>query len=249
MYERSALILDADDRPLAKVSESLFVLGHRPQRAENVDELVRLASERPAHVGALLLPAAYACDWWPRVRERFIEPIGLAPRSVLPVGARLAQANSQSLHGDGLRWALWEPFSVWELRFAVSLVLSVSDPNETRLEMRVPCSIGVEARSQRRAISARLTDLSTGGAFVQTDQPLPVGTPIVLSAGLGGRPVSLHAIVAWRTGSHSPNWCDPGMGIEFERIDLATLNLLRREMAGSLDRFRLCAGPIRELPA
>jgi uncharacterized protein (TIGR02266 family) len=246
MYERSTLILDSDDRRLAKVSESLTVLGHRPLCAEDIDELFALAKGRPAPVGALLLPAAYACDWWPVVRKRFVESLGVSPRSVLPVGARLADSDAQSLHRGGLRWALWEPFSPWELRFAVSVVLSVSDPNEMRLETRVPCSIAVEIESQTRAMPARLSDLSTGGAFVQTSHPHPVGTSIALRAELGGRPVPLHAVVAWRSGSHSPSWCDRGMGIAFERIELATLDLLRREVARALDRFRLCARPIPE---
>src|SRR5437667_249451 len=103
MYERSALILDSDDHCLAKVAKSLAVLGHQPIDSDDVDELILLARERPGQVGALILPAVNACDWWPVVRKDVTQPLGIAPRSVLAVGPGLADAGAESLHGDGLR--------------------------------------------------------------------------------------------------------------------------------------------------
>jgi len=241
VYERSALILDSEAGLLSQVSKSLAVLGHDPIYSDDVDELIALAGERPGKVGALLLSAVNACDWWPVVREDVVLPLRIAPRSVLPIGAVLADSDAQALHGDGLRWALAGPFTPLELRFAVSMVLSESDPNDLRLETRVPCSIAVEVASQTRAVPAELTDLSTGGAFVALAHPHPEGTPIVLRGALCGRPVSLHARVAWRTGTHTSSWRDRGMGVTFERIELATLDLLRREIDRALDRFRIRA--------
>jgi hypothetical protein len=249
VYERLPLILDSERGLLAQVPKSLAVLGHDPIYSDDVDELIALAGERPGRVGALLLPALHASDWWPVIREDVVLPLGLAPRSVLPIGAVLADPDAQALHGDGLRWALAGPFTPLELRFAVSMVLSESDPNELRLETRVPCSIPVEVESQSRAFPAQLTDLSTGGAFVELAHPHPEGTPIALRGTLCGRPVSLHARVAWRTGTHSPSWRDRGMGVAFECIELATLDLLRQEIDRALDRFRLRARAIAERQA
>jgi uncharacterized protein (TIGR02266 family) len=243
MYDRSALILDTEDHRLAQASMSLIVLGHRPLYAVDLDELALLASERRSQVGALLLPSQRACKWWPALRKRIVEPIGLAPRSVLPVGERLADADAGALHCDGLRWALWEPFSPWELRFAVSLVLSETDPNELRVEARVPCSVAAEVESHSRKIQAQLTDLSAGGAFVQLSHPPREGTPIAVRCALAGQPVSLAARVTWCSGPNAPSWRDRGMGVAFEQLDLETFALLRRQMERALDRFRLIESP------
>ena len=240
-YERSALILDSEDGCLSQVPKSLTVLGHHPIYSDDVDQLVLLARERPGQVGALLLPAQHACVWWPVIRKDVALPLGLSPRSVLPVGTALADSDADALHGDGLRWALSEPFTPWELRFAVSLVLSASDPNELRLEMRVPCSIAVEVESQSRSVPAQITDLSTGGALVELAHPLREGTLISIRGALCGRRVSLHARVAWRSGPDSPSWRDRGMGIQFDRVELATLDLIRQQMVRSLDHFQLRA--------
>jgi hypothetical protein len=240
-YDRSPLILDTEGGLLVQVVRSLMLLGHYPLYSADVDELVLHARERSGQVGALLVPAVHACDRWPVVRKRVVEPLGLVPCSVLPVGAQLRDPDAQALHCDGLRWALAGPFTPLELRFAVSMVLSESDPDELRLETRVPCSIEVEVESENRIHFGQLTDLSTGGAFAALSHPHSEGTPVVLNSELCGRPVSLHARVTWRTGSHTPNWRDRGMGVAFERIDLATFDLLRQEIDRALDRFRICA--------
>ena len=240
-YERSALILDGEDHRLADVSASLSVLGHQLLYADDLDDLVSLSREYRAQVGALLLPAERAAEWWPEVRKRVVEPLGLAPRAVLPVGELLGEADAEALYRDGLRWALWKPFSPWELRFAVTMVLSEADPNDLRLETRVPCSVPVDVVADSRTSPAELTDLSTGGACVQIAHPHGQDMVVVLRGTLGGREISLPARVAWRTGPNSPSWRDRGMGVAFERIDLGVLDLLRQEMQHALDRFRLRA--------
>src|SRR5262249_53962350 len=145
VYERSALILDGVDHPLAQVSGSLSVLGHRFLYSDDLCELVRIAPEQ--QVGALLLPARCAAEIWPEVHKQLVEPLGLAPRSVLLVGDAIAESDAASLHVDGLRWALRPPFTPWDLRFAVNLVLAESDANEARIATRVPCSIPVDVES------------------------------------------------------------------------------------------------------
>ncbi len=238
-YERSALVLDGDDHRLAQASASLAVLGHRMLYSDDLDEMIRHAAEYREQMGALLLPAAHAMDWWPTVRKWVVEPIGIAPRSVLPVGESIAASDAESLHSDGLRWMLREPFSPQELRFAVSKVLAEADPDELRIETRVPCSIPVEVESPHRTVTAHLTDHSTSGAFVQLAHPQREGARLVVRAELCGRSVSLNARVAWRGGPRSPSWLDRGMGVVFERLEIETIDLLLRQTDRVLDRFRL----------
>ena len=239
VYERSALVLDGEDRRLAEVSASLTVLGHQLLYADDLEDLASLALESHAKLGALIVPAAYAAEWWPAIRKRLLEPLGIAPRAVLPVGQRIAEAEADALHGEGLRWALWEPFTPWELRFAVTMVLAETDPNDVRLETRVPCAVAVEVVTDNRRSSAQITDLSTSGACVQIAHPHAQDTVVVLRGELGGRSVSLPARVAWRSGPSSPNWRDREMGVAFERVELGVLEILRQEKQRALDRFRL----------
>lgn len=240
-YERSALILDGENHPLAEVSASLSVMGHQLLYADDLDELVSLAGEYRTQAGALLVPAAHAAEWWPAIRTRLTGPLAFAARSVLPVGQPLAEADAETLYKDGVRWALCSPFSPWELRFAVSMVLSWADPNELRLETRVPCSIPVDVIANNRTTSAQISDLSTTGACVQLAHPNAPDSVVVLRGVLGGRNLSLPARVAWRSGPHSPSWRDREMGVCFERIELGVLDLLRQEIERALDRFRLRA--------
>jgi len=155
------------------------------------------------------------------------------------VGPRIAAPEAEALHANGLRWALWEPFSPWELRFVVSMVLIETDPGDSRTQSRVPCSIPCEVDSQSRSLPAQITDLSTGGAFVQLAHPLAENASVVLRGALCGHPVTMEARVAWRSGPSSPSWLDRGMGLEFQRTELATLDLLREQVGCSLERFRL----------
>lgn len=62
---------------------------------------------------------------------------------------------------------------------------------------------------------------------------------MVLRGALCGHPVTMEARVAWRSGPSSPSWLDRGMGLEFQRTELATLDLLREQVGCSLERFRL----------
>jgi hypothetical protein len=239
VYEKSALILDVGDSHLAQLSLALIELGHRPLYATDLDELVLLARERKDQVSAVVLSAARAVALWPEVRRRVVEPLGLAPACTLLVGKRLDVEDTVALHDDGLRWALWESFSFADLRFAVSHALAVADPDDFRVESRVPCSFPVDVVAHDEVAPARLTDISTGGSFVELARPVREGASILLRGQLAGRLVSIRARVAWRTGDRPPKWQKPGMGIEFEELGMQTLALLRRLVEGALDRFRL----------
>jgi hypothetical protein len=188
MYERSALILDLGTHHLAPFSLALIGLGHRPLYATDLDELVLLARERKEQVGAVVLPAARALALLPDVRRRIVEPLGLALACVLSVGDRLDAAEAAALHELGLRWTLREPFSFAELRFAVSHALAAADPNDFRLESRIPCSIPVDVEADGESVRACITDLSTSGAFVQSAKASPEGSSVVVRGQLPGTP-------------------------------------------------------------
>jgi type IV pilus assembly protein PilZ len=69
---------------------------------------------------------------------------------------------------------------------------------------------------------ASIANISQMGIFVRTEEPLAIGTPLVLSfAPPGHEPFKLEGAVAWvnkvREGSDNPN---PGMGVRFLGLTL-----------------------------
>lgn len=101
-----------------------------------------------------------------------------------------------------------------------------------RLERRVPAELSLKLLHAQGTRRERLADLSHGGAFVRTWDPLSVDTPVELVV---RRPSSIFSLrlkgrVAWvrRVGDA------PGMGIAFVELSDAT----RRELEGLLGRLK-----------
>ena len=246
MYERSALILDGDGAPLAELSLSLISLGLSPLYAKDLDELILLSREYGARVGAVLVPAETIGEQLTEVLRRLVEPLGLPPAAIVPVGAPLPSEAQDELAARGLRWKLWRPFEAPDLRFVVARVVSDTDPDELRLLGRVPCSIPARAESPLRVATVRLLDLSLGGCFASLAEPFPRGTRVVLRFDLDGSPCSLRGRVAWAMGSDAPRWRAAGMGIEFLEIDDDVRPHLDRQVAQRIGCYRLGAPRRRE---
>jgi uncharacterized protein (TIGR02266 family) len=74
------------------------------------------------------------------------------------------------------------------------------------------------------------TTLGAGGLFIETESPLPKGTPLKLRFQLPGSPLSheIEGRVVWRRRPADPGRCAPGMGIEF--TDRAAAGKLASEL-------------------
>jgi hypothetical protein len=158
---------------------------------------------------------------------------------VVPVGDRLPPERSESLRSEGMRFCLRTPCAAHELRFVVARTLSYTDPEELRLDPRVPCDISAVIDSEHRTEKGRLADLSCSGAFVAIAHPHAERSRLTLRFTLREHACVVEARVAWRTGASSPAWCDRGAGAEFLRADDATRALIRRYVAEQVHRFRL----------
>jgi uncharacterized protein (TIGR02266 family) len=239
MYERQALILDGDGAPLSQLSLSLISLGLSPLYATDLDELVLLASEYREGVGGVLVAAEAIDAQLPELLERLVEPLGLSPAAVVPIGEPLPTEARDELAGRGLRWALWRPFETCDLRFVVAQVLSDTDPEEIRADERVPCEIPAQLECPLRAETVRLTDLSRGGCFASLRDPFPRGTRVALRCELDGRPFAVRGRVAWASGPDLPAWREPGMGIEFLELEDDARASLARTVEARIGRYRL----------
>lgn len=239
MYERAALVLDSDTHALGELSLALISLGLRPLYATELDELVLLSREYQSQVGAVLMSGRDVTARLPELRKQVLEPLGLPLSAVVPIGERLPPELSEALRAEGMRFCLRAPFEPHELRFVVGGALSNTDPEELRLDPRVPCDTPVSIESEHRRVEGCLSDLSATGAFVAVAHPHAERTALRLHFALRGQACSASARVAWRTGPSTPAWRDRGMGVEFVAVDETTRALIRRTVAELVHRFRL----------
>jgi uncharacterized protein (TIGR02266 family) len=76
-----------------------------------------------------------------------------------------------------------------------------------------------------------MLNISSGGAFVKTDNPAPPGTPITLRVYLApdADPLSVSAeVVWWKTRDRDEN---PGMGVRFVRVAKGDLEAIKTYLA------------------
>lgn len=89
---------------------------------------------------------------------------------------------------------------------------------EQRVETRVPIRMRVEYDSLADFLDDYTSNLSLGGMYVQSNQPLSLGTRFRLRFRLPGRekPIETYAIVRWA--SETTNEEHSGMGIQFDDL-------------------------------
>jgi type IV pilus assembly protein PilZ len=97
------------------------------------------------------------------------------------------------------------------------------DGIDRRSSPRVDVLWSVDCETEETFLYASITNISEMGIFVQTNEPLAVGTAVILrfAPGHGCEPFILNGVVQWvnrsRPQQHSPN---PGMGIRFASLTL-----------------------------
>lgn len=115
-------------------------------------------------------------------------------------------------------------------------------PADRRQDERHPCVLEVQYRGAGHFLVSYCTNLSRGGLFVTTTEPLEVGTPLTLDLSFpGGAPLQVNGRVAW-VKPPKPDGTLGGMGLSFEDVDgimgdridalIADFNPLRVEIIG-----------------
>jgi uncharacterized protein (TIGR02266 family) len=109
---------------------------------------------------------------------------------------------------------------------------------ELRSHPRVPFDGPVEfvAKGSSERIAGRCRDISLGGMFVQTSQPLPFGVELVVHVTLPGQKarLSMPAVVRWTR-------AEEGMGLQFKLIgarETHAITELTRSAPGGHDPSR-----------
>ncbi len=134
----------------------------------------------------------------------------------------------------------------------------MSSSSEDRRQPRLPISLKVAYRTAGAFLVSYSVNLSKGGIFLETAQPLAVGETVSLGFEVpGAGDLQVEGVVAWvRQGS--TDGMPDGMGIQFqtlderygERIDLMVRNFLGLTVlvvAASPDRLALLARYVRSI--
>ena len=91
---------------------------------------------------------------------------------------------------------------------------------EQRIATRVPIRVRVEYETLEDFLDDYSSNLSLGGMFVQTGQPLAIGTRFRLRFRLPDREkaIETYAVVRWVHDDDTPSAEGRGMGIQFDDL-------------------------------
>jgi len=93
---------------------------------------------------------------------------------------------------------------------------------EKRGFARTPVTLWVKVagKKQKKDVESITCNLSGGGLYVETNEPLPLGSPVTMEFNLpkGGPTIYARGEVAWSGRTMVRRVCLPGMGIELTEI-------------------------------
>jgi uncharacterized protein (TIGR02266 family) len=107
--------------------------------------------------------------------------------------------------------------------------------SEKRQSKRVPLKLKVDYHYEGNFLYEYATDISHNGIFIESKDPLPIGTQVTLQFSVPEqkKPMELSGTVMW-VNSKDANTKNPGMGVQFNTIsdlDKDTITSLIRRLA------------------
>lgn len=98
-----------------------------------------------------------------------------------------------------------------------------AESEERRGPRRLPLEVQIEYESTEDFLTDYTANLSLGGMFIRTDNPLELDTRFRLSFRLpeGDRNIETVAVVRWRVAPGTNGPMTPGMGVRFETLSPA----------------------------
>jgi uncharacterized protein (TIGR02266 family) len=111
---------------------------------------------------------------------------------------------------------------------------TAADPTERRAAPRIPIETDVTLAGNGRVLSGVSSDVSTGGLFVATYSPVPVGTRVSLRFRLPTGQVMAVGTVRWVREARPGRLA--GVGIELVELEQADRDVLTR-FCGNRPRF------------
>ena len=97
---------------------------------------------------------------------------------------------------------------------------SQQNHDDRRIERRLPIRITVEYEDTEDFLTDYSANLSIGGMFIETTEPLAVGSRFRLRFWIPGRPSPIDTVaeVRWMQSAEDAAPMSPGMGVRFDAL-------------------------------
>ncbi len=220
MYERFALIYDSPAGQLGQAALGLLDRGIDVLYAADLDEALLLATQEEERLGALLVPSSLEPGSLAELIHRLAPRLPSGIETMVPVGLEPEPDVAALLRRAGVRWCLWEPCELRELRFVAAAALMAGNPGERRKALRVPTRVAAEVLQGNARRSGVLCDLSQGGAYLGVDPPFATGSEVQMEFEVAAASIFLRGrVVHAHTPERPPrNDLPGGIGVEFLEV-------------------------------
>jgi type IV pilus assembly protein PilZ len=105
---------------------------------------------------------------------------------------------------------------------------------ERRINRRLPIRVMVEYETTEDFLIDYTANVSIGGMFIRTDEPLELGTRFRMRFRLPDRkkPIETYAVVRWVVSVDNPGRMLPGMGVQFDELGPKDFEEVRKLILG-----------------
>jgi hypothetical protein len=208
---------------LQRLAPRLEALGFHVVDAETADGARALVVSRNSPARAALVPTDFVGQPEIDLPGLLAMLRGLAPnRALTPVACGRAPTlnDRERLVAAGVALALYEPIDDGGLRFQVNRALAPCGPH-SRAALRAPLDYEVTLSWRFRSRSARMYTVSSRGAFLLTDAPLPPGRRLAVHMTVGVLQPRARArvVLAHPPAEAAALGLPPGLAVAFEDID------------------------------
>jgi len=150
-----------------------------------------------------------------------------APRlHLIAVGPEPGVDKGEVLRHAGVGIGLWTPVADEDLELVLSLASSISIEHEGRSYRRTPTRICATLVGPRCEATGTIRNLSTAGAFVETDEPFASGESLELRFALEERALALDARVVYTVDPCQESPASRGVGVRLIAPPSSTLTAL-----------------------
>jgi diguanylate cyclase (GGDEF)-like protein len=236
--ERYALVIDDDRMQIGRTAMRMNQIGIPSYYARDLDEGILFALQEPGRIRALLVSSEANPSDVERVAQQVANQSQGDRPSIVVVGEEFDPAAITDLQRKGPVWSLRIPFDDAELNFVVDTALSNERDVNFLDRNRVPIHLLVWLRTGGVAGHGVISLLSPRGAFIEMDDPLPVGTAFQLEFSLSEWPVSIRARVVYLVSKDAGDLGRPrGVGVVFLDCDRETGDRIFEEVEKRAARY------------
>jgi Tfp pilus assembly protein PilZ len=214
--DRHALIIDDDRMQIGRTAMRMNQMGIPSYYARDPDEGVLFALQEPGRIRAIFVSSEANFHDVERIAQQIAEQLHGDRPSIVVVGEKFDSNIIAEIQEKGPVWSLRIPFDDEELGFVAEAALSNESGADFLERHRVPVHLMAWTRSGDVTGHGVISSLSPRGAFIEMDDPLPVGTAFQLEFSLSEWPVSLRVRVVYLKAREADGSVQPtGVGVVF----------------------------------